>query len=117
MKLLHICRVFCQPGIEASIAVTVHIVVVVDRVLYSILGDGVQKRASLFSLVSEEKSIVAASKVYSNCLREGAMMAIMSHGSCFAVQVVTSAAMSKSLMLGESFCDVAAASWSISSCV
>ena len=62
MKLLHICKVFCQAGVEARIAITVHIVVVVDRVLYSILGDGVQKRASLFSLVSEEKSIVATCK-------------------------------------------------------
>ena len=63
MKLLHICKVFCEAGVEARIAITVHIVVVVvDRMLYSILGDGVRKRASLFSLVSEEKSIVGTCK-------------------------------------------------------
>ena len=62
LKLLKICKVFCAAGVEAKIAITVHIIVVVDRMLYSILGDGSRKRASLFSLVSEEKSIICSCK-------------------------------------------------------
>lgn len=62
LRLLRVCRSFCDPSTPWRIAVEIVSLTQVDRVLYEVLGDGVKERASLATLLDEETSVLASSQ-------------------------------------------------------
>ena len=62
LRLLRVCRSFCEPSTPWRIAVEIVSLTQVDRVLYEVLGDGVKERASLATLLDEETSVLASSQ-------------------------------------------------------
>ena len=71
LRLLKVCQCFCRPSSREEVSIVVQTLLVVDKILYDVLGDGQRPRATLASLLSEDSSCMSVSKQGLLSLLEG----------------------------------------------